>query len=98
MSEHVGVDDVNSIAGDPGAERAALSDFDPVPIPGDDGYRAFLNRAVDDGHLTDRERRERRLIHGLVLSTRGIPNEREVLREVDELLAEGVLEIPRAAA
>lgn len=33
------------------------------PIVGDDGFLELLDRALEGGHITDRERRERRLLH-----------------------------------
>lgn len=38
-----------------------------TPFPGDEGFRDFLNAAYAAGHLTERERHERRLSHNLIL-------------------------------
>ena len=40
------------------------------PLPGDDGFRDFLNAAYGSGHLTARERFEQRLLHDLVWRAR----------------------------
>jgi hypothetical protein len=34
-----------------------------IPVVGDDGYLDLLDRAFENGHVTERERRGRRLLH-----------------------------------
>jgi hypothetical protein len=63
----------------------------PPPLPGDDGYRDFLNTTHANGHLTDRERHELRLIHDQIRATQPPAGENEVLAEINNLISEGVL-------
>jgi hypothetical protein len=42
----------------------------PPPLPGDPEYRAHLNSAFENGHLTEQERHEQMLMHHLVARTR----------------------------
>jgi hypothetical protein len=41
-----------------------------TPLLGDDGYRAFLNRAFADGLITEGERRQLRLVHSAAWAAR----------------------------
>jgi len=60
-------------------------------VPGDRDFRAFLNGAYAAGHVTDRERHEGRMLHDLILRAGPPAGELAIQRELDELLAEGVL-------
>ena len=53
-------------------EQTDVADVaDAWPLPGDDGFRNALNRAYENGHITARERHQRRLSHDLVRRTNG---------------------------
>jgi hypothetical protein len=45
------------------AEHAHEAAKQPIVVVGDDGYLELLDRAHAAGHVTDQERRERRLVH-----------------------------------
>lgn len=60
-------------------------------LPGDDGFRAFLNAAFEAGHLTEQELRERRLLHCQIVGARPPAGEASIFAELRELIAEGVL-------
>jgi hypothetical protein len=51
----------------PGEKRNGAS---VTPLPGDSGFRRFLNAACNTGHVTEQERFERRLLHDLVWRAR----------------------------
>ena len=61
-------------------------------VPGDRDFRAYLDGALEAGVVTPGERRERLLAHDLVVGGRLPAGEESTLLEVDELVAEGMLE------
>jgi hypothetical protein len=62
-------DDVSDeLSGSPA--RPADTGDDGVPLPGDPGFRDFLNLMFEAGKITHRERHERRLLHDLVIRSR----------------------------
>jgi hypothetical protein len=53
------------------AEAVVAGVADRRQVPGDSGFRELLNRAFEAGHITERERHERRLLHDLIVRSSG---------------------------
>jgi hypothetical protein len=64
---------------------------DTNPLPGDEAFRDLIDRAFDAGQLTRQEGLERRLLHNRIVGTRPPTSEKATLREIDALIANGVL-------
>jgi hypothetical protein len=63
---------------------------DRKPIPGDQGFPDFIDDHFQNGHVIEAEWLERRKLHALVVA-KSPAGEAAVLREVEELIAEGIL-------
>jgi hypothetical protein len=95
--------DTTSVPNAPEQQALAIDDFssshnqtrpqNPTtpPRPGEPNYRSFLNDAHAAGHLTDRERHQRRIAHDLALRQRPPAGEEHVLAEINQLIKEGIL-------
>jgi hypothetical protein len=56
-------------------------------LPGDEGFREFLNLMFEAGKITHRERHQRRLTHDLIVRARPA-NEAATVAEVEQLVVD----------